>query len=325
MIKQLGNEQHSTALTQLASRIAAVMKFGSAGGADPFAKVKELITAMISKLEKEADEDSSEKAYCDEQMAKTEEKKVDLDDSVTKLTSKIDKASSGSASLKEEVKVLQAELAALAKEQADMDKVRNEEHATYLDAKSVLETGLKGLGNALKLLREYYGGGSSAMLQMYQPKVPEYHAKAGGAGQGIISMLEVCESDFAKELATVEREESDAAENYESVTQENSVDKTMKDQDVKYKTQEYTSLDKQVAELSSDRESASSELDAVMTYYGRIKDRCIAKPETYEQIKERRDKEITGLREALEILEGEVAFMQGRKRGALRGAYLGTA
>ena len=51
----------------------------------------------------EAADETSEKAYCDEQMSKTEAKKGELEDEVAKLTSKIDEAVARSAELKEQV------------------------------------------------------------------------------------------------------------------------------------------------------------------------------------------------------------------------------
>merc|ERR1712039_717120 len=103
-------------------------------------------------------------------------------------------------------------------------------------------------------------------------------------------------------------------------TQENKITKTTKDQDVKYKTQESKSLDTTVAEYSADREAANSELTAVLEYYAKIKDRCIAKPETYEERQRRREAEITGLKEALSVLKDETAFVQRKRRGSFRGA-----
>merc|ERR1719454_2688727 len=149
-----------------------------------------------------------------------------------------------------------------------------------------------------------------------QPAVPELHVKATGAGSSIIGILEVVESDFATNLAKEESAEADAEAEYEKMTQENAVTKTLKDQDVKYKTQEFTGLDKKIADLSSDKDTESAELAAVMEYYGKIKDRCIAVPESYSVRKARREAEILGLKEALSILEDETALVQRKQRSS---------
>merc|ERR1719199_108720 len=162
-------------------------------------------------------------------------------------------------------------------------------------------------------------GEFDAMMQ--QPAMPEQHNKAGGAGGSIISILEVLESDFAKDLATEETAEADAEAEYQKTTRMNKMTKTIKEQDVKYKTQEFKSKDKTASELSSDKDTSGTELDAVLEYYGKLKERCIAKPETYETRKARREAEIAGLKQALEILETETTFMQRGKR-ARRGTFL---
>merc|ERR1719183_875630 len=236
-------------------------------------------------------------------MAKTEAKKAELEGDIAKSTSKIDKAVAKSTTLKEEVKELQAELAALAKSQSEMDAIRQETHANFATAKAELSQGLGGVQKALSVLRDYYGG-SAAMIQdgsslesfMQQPAPPQQHAKSGGAGGSIINILEVCESDFANNLVKEETEEADAQSEYETTTQENKVSKSTKEQDVKYKTKEAASLDKTISELSGDRDTSNRELSAVMQYYSEVKERCIAKPETYEERKARREAEISGLK-----------------------------
>merc|ERR1719510_2930762 len=231
-VKHLAKQEHSAALAQLASRISAVLRFGSAGG-DPFAKVKGLIQDMIARLEKEAGADATEKAYCDEQLAKTAAKRAELEEDIATQTSRIDKAAASSAQLKEDVTTLEAELAALAKDQAEMDRIRQESHADYVQAKADLELGLSGVRKAIGLLTDYYGS-SASMLQddhsfgafMQQPAAPETHSKSLGAGGSIINILQVCESDFATNLAKEEAEEADAQSTYEKVSQENAVLKT---------------------------------------------------------------------------------------------------
>jgi len=318
LVKQLARKHHSSALAQLASRMTAAIRFGAAGGEDPFAKVKGLIENMIAKLEAEAKAEATEKAYCDEEMAKTEAKRSELMDDVSKLSAKIDQATSKSAALSADIKQLEAELAALMKSQAEMDNIRQQEHAAFLQAKDDLTTGLGGVRQALSVLRDYYAS-DAALVQ--QPAMPALHTQASGAGNSIIGILEVVESDFATGLAKEETEEDDAQALYDDITQENKVTKTMKDQDVKYKTAEVKSLAKAVADLSSDKETMSSELSAVNEYYAKLKDRCIAKPETYEERKARREAEISGLKEALQVLENETAFVQrSHRRTHMRGA-----
>merc|ERR1740138_730011 len=231
----------------------------------------------------------------------------------------------------EEVVELEAELAKLAKTQQEMDSIRAEEGANFKVAKAELDQGLAGVRKALSVLRDYYGG-AAAMIQedddkfnafMQQPAPPQQHAKASGAGGSIINILEVCESDFATNLAKEESEEADSAENYEKTTQENKITKTTKEQDAKYKTAEAVGLDKEISELSSDKDTTNNELSAVLEYYGKSKERCIAKPETYEDRKARREAEIKGLKEALSILQGEAAFLQ--RRHHMRGAHAASA
>merc|ERR1719159_1204404 len=118
---------------------------------------------------------------------------------------------------------------------------------------------------------------------MQQPAAPAAHEKSGSAGQGIIQMIEVAESDMAKELEKIETAEADAQDEYDKITEENKMTKATKMQDVKYKSAEAKGLDKTIAELSGDRDTVQSELSAVEDYYAKIKDRCTAKPPSYEE------------------------------------------
>jgi len=336
LIKKLAKQHHSAALAQLASRIAAMARYASSTGEDPFVKVKGLIKDMIEKLQAEAGAEATEKAFCDEETSKSEASKSELESQIAKLTTKIDSATAKSSSLKSEVAELQDELATLAKEEAEMTKIRQETHASYVQAKADYEQGLTGVRQALVLLRDYYAkADEAAFLQsgtdsihsfMQQPAKPETHAAATGSGTSIIGILEVVESDFATNLAKEESAEATAQDGFEKMEQENKITKATKGKDIEYKTKEATSLDKTLAELSADRETVDSELSAVTEYLAKLTERCVAKPETYESRKARREAEIAGLKEALAIL-AETSFAQrsvAKRRGhsVLRGGHL---
>jgi hypothetical protein len=310
VVKKLARQQKSAALTQLASRISAVARFGGSNAEDIFAKIKGLITDMIAKLQKEAAEEASKKAYCDEENAKNKAKKEELTSDIDTLTAKIDKAAAASAGLKEDVATLQKELAALAKTMVEMDTIRAEEKAAFEAEKTDLDAGITGVQAALEVLRNYYG--SASLIQ--QPAMPAFHSKSGDAGGSIIGILEQCESDFTKTLSEAEMTESTAQEEYDTVSQENKIVKATKEQDVKYKTKEFKGLDKSIAEYTGDKEGLQTELDAVLEYQAKLDEQCISKAETYEERKAAREAEIAGLKEALKILESEGVFFQKSRR-----------
>merc|ERR1712060_320659 len=116
---------------QLASRLEMTVRTSNAQGADPFAKVKGLISDVIASLEEAADADATEKAFCDKELAETRAKKDDKTAEIEKLSTKIDQMSTRSAKLKEEVAGLQKALADLMNAQAEMGKLRAEEAEAY--------------------------------------------------------------------------------------------------------------------------------------------------------------------------------------------------
>lgn len=325
MVRKLARDQQSPQLTQLATRISAAVKEGATSGEDPFAKVKKMISDMLTRLEEDAAQEASHKAYCDKEMGETQTKMDELKHDIDKYTTQIDKAKAESARLKDEVATLQGQIAKIMKTQAEADKVRQDEHTAYTLSKADLEQGLQGVRMALKVLREYYASGETdAFLQQsnlaHQPDMPELHEKGAGTGTSVIGLLEVVESDFGKNLAGVEVEEETAATSYQKLSMENKMAKAMKENDVKYKTKEAATLDQKVTGLSSDLESAQTELDAVLEYSTNIRGMCEIKPESYEDRAERRSKEIAGLKEALEVLEGQAVLLQRRRvlRGSLQ-------
>merc|ERR1712183_854659 len=109
------------------------------------------------------------------------------------------------------------------------DQMRQTEKAEFTKDEAETSKGLDGIKLALKTLREYYANAGKS------------HSSSGGAAGGIVSLLEVCESDFSKELAEMRTTEETAAAAYEQETKENAMTKTTKRQDAKYKEKEAVS------------------------------------------------------------------------------------
>merc|ERR1712183_348315 len=159
--------------------------------------------------------------------------------------------------------------------------------------KADMEEGLAGVQAAPKTLRDYYSTDDKA------------HVAQEGAGASVIGLLEVVESDFSKAIAEMIATEKASQAAYDAETQENAVDKAAKEKDVEYKTKESATLDKEVADATNDRTQFQEELDAVQEYLKKLHDQCDETVEPYAIRAARRQAEIAGLKEALEVLESE--------------------
>jgi chromosome segregation ATPase len=305
-VRDLAQKQNSPALAQLAQRMAQAMRASGQSG-DPFAKVKSLINNMIERLSKEGEADATENSFCEKELSETAAKKSDREATIEKLSASIDSMTAKSSKLKEQGASLQKQLAALAGSQAEADKLRAEEKAAYDVNSAEMEKGIKGVQLALKVLNEYYA------------KEGKAHSASDSSGNGIISLLEVVESDFSKGYAEMKAAEDSAVSEYQRLSKANDIEKAMKMQDLKYKTKEAKSLDKATSETNADKSTVLQELDAVNEYNTGIKARCVAKAETYAERSRRRQEEIAGLKEALSILEGEAVLLQQASRHMLRG------
>mmetsp|Transcript_33768 Transcript_33768/g.75480 ORF Transcript_33768/g.75480 Transcript_33768/m.75480 type:complete len:204 (-) Transcript_33768:67-678(-) len=184
-----------------------------------------------------------------------------------------------------------------------MDQQRGEEHEEYTKAAADYKAGVEAVQMAIKVLKDYYGK-NSELLQ--QPQVAT-HSASDGAASGIIGLLEVAESDFSKLLAEVEADEKEAEEEYVKQTKENKLAKTEKATSLKYTKKEKARAEKSLSELKDDVDAEQTELDSVLEYLAKVNKRCVAKPETYADRVAKRNAEIEGLKNALNILNEETA------------------
>jgi hypothetical protein len=300
-LKKMGRQYNSFALMQMANKAAS----------DPFVKIRGLINDMIAKLEKQAQEEATKDAWCKEENSKSKASRDAKIEKVDKYQTRIDKATATIATLKTEVAELSEQLNESAAALREATKLRTEEKAAYDVASKDYKESAEAVTQAMEVLREFYG--SAALLQTAQPT---FASANSDSGNGIISFLEVAQSDFTRLLAEAEADEAEALKAYEELSQASAVSKATKEAEVKGKTSEIKSLEVAVADTTSDLSSSSKELDAVMDYIEKLKDQCVSKAMTYEERKAKRDSEVAGLKSALEILAGEepaLSFLQKRQ------------
>merc|ERR1719359_1168939 len=234
LLKNLATTHKSYALQQMSSMARS----------DPFVKIRGLIEDMIAKLLKEAQEEATQKAFCDEELGKSKKSQDEKQTKIDEYQTRIDKASTTIATLTEEVKTLEAEVAEIDKAQAEATALRTKENTDYVKASTDFRDSAQAVAKAIEVLKNYYEGSfiQVSTKENSKSKQPEFGSAKGDTAHTIIAVLEMSEEDFTKLLAEAEATEDEAAKAYTKLTDENKVSKAAKMADSKGKQSEIKSL-----------------------------------------------------------------------------------
>merc|ERR1719281_2013142 len=204
---------------------------------DPFVKIRGLIEEMIEKLLKEAQEDATQEAFCQEEMGKSTKSKDEETMTLDKLQTRIDGSEAKITELTEGVKTLEAEIAEIDKAQSEATKIRTKEHEEYAKASKDFKDSAEAVAKAIEVLKNFYEGSfliqissstSVKSSQKSKARQPELGGAKSDTASTIISVLEMSEEDFTTLLAESEATEDEAAKAYEKLTNENKVSKSTK-------------------------------------------------------------------------------------------------
>jgi len=209
--------------------------------------------------------------------------------------------------------VLAAAIAELDAAMAKATELRQEEKATNEATIKDAGEAQTAVAQALVVLKEFYAkaGEATALIQRQQPTAPAifdspYTGMQSEHG-GVVGMLEVIESDFARLEAETTAAEATAQKEYDEFMTASKVDKASKTKDIEHKTAKKQNEEQSLAEKNGDLEGTQKELDAALAYYEKLKPSCVDSGVSYEDRVARRKEEIESLQEALKILNESAA------------------
>jgi len=304
-LRDLAEKHHSFGLSQLAA----------AASSDPFVKVRSLIDSMIAKVIREAEEAATKEAFCQEEMGKGKKSQTDKSAAADKHKTRMDSAATQIAELTQAIQKLTAEIAEIDSSQAEATALRSEEHEDYNKASSDQKQSADATAKAIDVLKTYYSSVAGASLLQAKSKQPSFGGNQGGMQPAVIGMLEVCQDDFSKMLAETETAESEAVDAYEKLGEENRLSRGTKTAELGGKQSQVKSLKVQLSHSTEDYESVAKELDTVAGYLAKLEPECAGSVMSYAERKAAREAEISGLKDALSILDGEgIAFAQTGRR-----------
>jgi len=299
-LREKAGEFNSRILSALAVRVEA----------DPFKKVKKLIKDLITKLLEEANEEAEHKGWCDVELSTNKQTRTEKTEKVVTLHSEIDELTASISKITEEMTALTEEVAAIDEAVAKATGIRDAEKAKNTQTISDAGEAQEAVAKALAVLREFYAKAAEATaLVQQQPEAPEVfdepYKGQGAAGGGVIGMLEVIQSDFARLEAETKAAEDIAQKEYDEFMTDSEVTKTQKTKDIEHLTNKKQDQSKSLVEKQGDLEGTQKELDAALSYYEKLKPSCVDTGVSYEDRVARRKEEIVSLQDALQILNGE--------------------
>merc|ERR1719333_1025746 len=170
---------------------------------DPFQKVKKMIKDLIVRLMEEANEEAEHKGWCDTELSTNEQTRKEKTDSVETLHAEIDQLEASIAKLTQDIAELTKAVAELDAAMANATKLRQEEKAKNTETISDAEEAQTAVAQALTVLKEFYAKAAEATALLQQKQEPPaifdspYKGMQAENG-GVVGMLEVIESDFAR-------------------------------------------------------------------------------------------------------------------------------
>merc|ERR1719426_661534 len=266
-----------------------------------------MIKDLIVRLMEEANEEAEHKGWCDTELSTNEQTRKEKTEAVETLHAEIDQLEASIAKLTEDISELTKAVAELDAAMAKATKLRTEEKAKNTETISDSQEAQTAVAQALTVLKEFYAKAAEATAFVQQkPEIFDSPYKGMAAeGGGVVGMLEVIESDFARLEAETSSAEATAQKTYDEFMTDSKVDKAQKTTDSEHKAAKKQDQEQALQVKSGDLEGTQKELDAAMAYYDKLKPSCVDSGVSYEDRVGRRKEEIESLQEALKILNGE--------------------
>jgi len=309
---------------------------------DPFTKVKKMIKDMIFKLQEEANEEAEHKGFCDTELTTNQQTRDTKTAQMENLKADIEEYTADIAKLADDIAKLQDEISDIDKAVSEATMERRAEKAKNMATIADSESAEEATARALAILKTFYekaavpveqpapqqgpikwdpkslailksssGGASfvqvsSVQKQEHKQPTPEMEegSYTGMGNGGVLGLLEIIQSDFARVISETRTGEADSQHEFDTFSADSSQDKAVKETDMKHKDNSKVQKEAALGTAKKDLRVTDQELTAAMDYYEKLKPSCIDNKETYAERVARRNAEIQSLKEAVEILEG---------------------
>merc|ERR1719316_2345258 len=165
----------------------------------------------------EANEEAEHKGWCDTELSTNEQTRKEKTESVETLHAEIDQLEASISKLTEDIGDLTKAVAELDAAMAKATKLRTSEKAKNTETISDADEAQTAVAQALTVLKEFYAKAAEATaLLQEEPEIFDSPYKGmQSENGGVVGMLEVIESDFARLESDTKAAEATAQKEYD--------------------------------------------------------------------------------------------------------------
>merc|ERR1719409_1666515 len=196
-----------------------------------------MIKDLIVKLMEEAAEEAEHKGWCDTELSTNEQTRKEKTEEVEMLHAEIDELEASIAKLTEDMAELAAAVSELDAAMAKATELRTAEKAKNTETIADAKEAQTATEQALTVLKDFYAKAAEAtsfvQKKSKDPEVfKEPYKGMGGDSTGVVGMLEVIVSDFARLDADTSAAEETAQKEYDEFMTDSKTDKAQKTTDI---------------------------------------------------------------------------------------------
>jgi len=281
--------------------------------------VKDVINALgelINRINEEQEMENQHKAWCEQELSATNEKKTYHEGMVATLT---DKIANEEAIIQEKQDGLIQVAASIKKADEDfteLTRIRNEEKQAYeVELQNYIDA-LAALNQAINILAKFYAAKGGSFIQTsdssqyglapkaIQPGVfDSAYEKKGGAG--VIEMIATVRKEFEQGKADLIKAEDEAVKNYNDSKEAYNTSRRELVATQDKLTVELQTAQANLAQFQEDKKSNEDEVVAATAYLGQLSSSCDSLLANFDKRVELRKEEKGAINQAIKVLQEE--------------------
>eukprot|EP00933_Yihiella_yeosuensis_P040155 TRINITY_DN3436_c0_g2_i1.p1 TRINITY_DN3436_c0_g2~~TRINITY_DN3436_c0_g2_i1.p1 ORF type:complete len:706 (-),score=242.82 TRINITY_DN3436_c0_g2_i1:130-2247(-) len=305
---------HSPVLTLAAMRVKN-------GGNDNFVEVRAVILDLIKRMEASGSKEADTKAFCDKEVKKHT---TDRDDAMAFIETKnafIDATDATAKKLTSEIAQLNQDIANTQAELEEATQMRNKESASNAQTIADSDAGEKGTKMAIDILKKFYS--ENALLQQPTTKIysgevvdssgksvsdmaptaiAENYKGSQEKSKGVLGMLDVLNTDFARTLMETKKAEEKAQEEFDAMKEDATKELESNEGEVADKTADLTKAKEDLIKAEDERSTKKAQLEMTNDELSKLKGMCVEGDESYEARRQKRQQEIETLEESIQLI-----------------------